>query len=157
MTAIENLLSVDWVAWLLTAFIILFGIVAIAEIIGKISTLIGKPTKWVRQKNNDHEQIKQLVEHQKYTDNQMKEMSDSIKEISEIVLDSQIEKMRWDILDFASSLSNNRAYTREQFSYVFKVYDKYEGILKAHDLKNGEVEESMAVIRERYHEFMNKQ
>ena len=58
--------------------------------------------------------------------------------------------MRYEILDFASSLSSGRKHNRESFDHILRIYKKYEQILEDNNMENGLVEESIAFIRERY-------
>ena len=81
-------------------------------------------------------------------------ITDSLNEIKSDALEEKIERMRWKILDFASQLRNNQILCSEQFNYIFKTYDDYENILKKYDLTNGQVEESIKFIREKYHEML---
>ncbi|MGN0162941.1 MAG: hypothetical protein ACI4EA_05080 [Candidatus Ornithomonoglobus sp.] len=94
-----------------------------------------------------------------------KQLTDAIQEISNKLdtiqsdfTDDKIENMRWKILSFASNLINGvidgKACYKEQFDNILKTYDKYENILKENDMKNGQVEESMKFIKERYHELI---
>lgn len=81
-------------------------------------------------------------------------ITDSLDEIKADALEEKIERMRWKILDFASQLRNGQILCSEQFNYIFKTYDDYEKLLKKYGLTNGQVEESIKFIRERYHEML---
>ena len=61
-------------------------------------------------------------------------------------------KKRKSILDFCSSLSNNQKQNNEAFNDIFRTYADYEQILKDNKLENGQAEESMKFIREKYQE-----
>ena len=43
---------------------------------------------------------------------------------------------------------------KEAFNNVFKTYKKYEDLLSAHNMENGQAEESMKFISEKYQEFL---
>lgn len=73
MDNIKALFDLDWVAILLSIFIIMFGFVAIINIIGKFSELIGKPVKWVKGKKQDHELLMKTVEDLKCLHNKHEE------------------------------------------------------------------------------------
>jgi len=55
MDAIQNIFNQDIAALIVGIFIIMSGIIAMFNIIGKFSEIIGKPLKWVQRKNQDHE------------------------------------------------------------------------------------------------------
>ena len=116
MSNIEQLVQIDS-SVILSLFVILFGIVAIAQVIEKVSIYVGKPVSWVRNKNKDHETIEKITEtlealrKQQDTDRMQsikhdKEIKDDIDRFSSMFLDKSVEDMRWRILDFASAISN---------------------------------------------------
>lgn len=57
MDAIAEALKIDVVAVLFGLFVIFSAILAIAKIIEELSILIGKPVKWIRRRNDDHQLI----------------------------------------------------------------------------------------------------
>lgn len=163
MGDLTSLFKLDFPTVIIGVFIILSACIAVYEIIGKFSKIIGKPVKWVRDKEKDHElliqtskELKDLEKHHK------KDVSESIKHdekieknlevLTSMVLDKAIDDYRYEILDFCSALSNGRKYNRESFNHIFSVYEKYEKILKENKMENGLVEESIKFIREKYSE-----
>ena len=58
--------------------------------------------------------------------------------------------MRWEILDFASALMGGRKYNRESFDHIYRIYEKYETILKDNKMTNGFIDDSMKIISEFY-------
>ena len=163
MGDLTSLFKLDFPTVIIGVFIILSACIAVYEIIGKFSKIIGKPVKWVRDKEKDHElliqtskELKDLEAHHK------KDVSESIKHdekieknlevLTSMVLDKAIDDYRYEILDFCSALSNGRKYNRESFNHIFSVYEKYEKILKENKMENGLVEESIKFIREKYSE-----
>ena len=163
MGDLTSLFKLDFPTVIIGVFIILSACIAVYEIIGKFSKIIGKPVKWVRDKEKDHKlliqtskELKDLEEHHK------KDVSESIKHdekieknlevLTSMVLDKAIDDYRYEILDFCSALSNGRKYNRESFNHIFSVYEKYEKILKENKMENGLVEESIKFIREKYSE-----
>lgn len=55
MNPITELAEIDFIAFLLTAFIIISAVVAITTMIGKFFKIIGKTLKWFNKQNQDHE------------------------------------------------------------------------------------------------------
>ena len=114
---ITALKDVDLFGWLCIAFLLLAAIVYGAELIGKFFKLIGKPLKWKKNRESDHdlilknsEAIKELAElHKKdiktFTDNRVhdrqqsfniqKELKDSINSIvdTNVTRDEQINSL----------------------------------------------------------------
>jgi hypothetical protein len=79
-------------------------------------------------------------------------MKESFNEMADTVTDMQIEGMRETILEFASALSspNGNMYTKEQFTYVRKIYRQYTDIINAKNKTNDEVDLSMIIINDKY-------
>lgn len=64
MEAIEQLLSqkpITIVAFIFLLFLIMAGVIAGYEIIGKFSEIINRPVKWVKKKNEDHKLLMDTV------------------------------------------------------------------------------------------------
>ena len=165
MELIKELFELDYVAIILAIFIIMSAVIAIHSIVGKFSAIIGKPFKWVYSKESDHnmlleheKKIKNLAEkHREDTDkinNEENAIRQDIAKLTGMFLDKQIDDMRYEILDFASSLSSGRKHNRESFDHILRVYQKYEKILKENNLENGLVEESIKYIQETYHDLL---
>ena len=78
-----------------------------------------------------------------------------IDDIKNTLLEDNIEKKRKSILDFCSSLSNDQKQNSEAFNDIFRTYADYEQILKDNGMENGQAEESMKFIREKYQEKLH--
>lgn len=61
METISGFLRLDLSNLIISIFLIMAGIIAMAEIIGKLSKLIGHPVKWVQNKEKDHEVLNQTI------------------------------------------------------------------------------------------------
>ena len=79
-------------------------------------------------------------------------IKNGFNELSNTVTDMQLESMRETILEFASALSspNGNMYTKEQFTYVRKIYRMYTDIIKEKNKTNDEVDLSMIIINDKY-------
>lgn len=87
----------------------------------------------------------------------MQEMSAKMDKNNEDTLEIRIENMRDTIIDFASYTGKEEnAVTREQFNRVFKLYDKYEDILKANKRTNGEVDIAIRIIQDSYKKHLTE-
>ena len=87
MADILKLFEVDLVNWVLVALVIMSGVVAVANLVGKFSVIIGKPVKWARQREDDHDTIHDLKklhkEDTKAVNAAIKELQDLAKEFAE--------------------------------------------------------------------------
>lgn len=79
-----------------------------------------------------------------------KEFTTSINGLSQLFLDKQISDYRWEIINVADKISNGRIVSKECLKHAIGTYDKYEKIIKEHNLVNGEVTISIGVIRDEY-------
>ena len=163
MEAIRELLKLDFTALILGIFILMSGIIAVYSIIGKFSEVIGRPVKWVKQRQVDHDLLeknekaikalsdKHKADTKKYEESHQ-ELIDDVKKLTSLFIEKEIDDMRWEILNFCAALSNGRKYNRESYGHVFSTYKKYEKILEENEMENGIIEESMAFIKEKYQE-----
>ena len=163
MGTIERITEIDFANWIITAFLLLSIFIAGYEIIGKVSEIIGKPVKYVRERNKikeltlqNTEQIKELTQKHEDSVNQSIRHDEIIRKdlakLTKMFVDKQIDDIRYEILDFASSLSAGRQYSKEQFDHIISIDEKYKKILKENDLENGQVTASMEVITGIYKE-----
>lgn len=87
MADILKLFEVDLVNWVLVALVIMSGVVAVANLVGKFSVIIGRPVKWARQREDDHDTIHDLKklhkEDTKAVNAAIKELQDLAKEFAE--------------------------------------------------------------------------
>ena len=163
MELIERITEINFANWIITAFLLLSIFIAGYEIIGKVSEIIGKPVKYVRERNKikeltlqNTEQIKELAQKHEDSVNQSIRHDEIIRKdlakLTKMFVDKQIDDIRYEILDFASSLSAGRQYSKEQFDHIISIDEKYKKILKENDLENGQVTASMEVITGIYKE-----
>ena len=163
MELIERITEINFANWTITAFLLLSIFIAGYEIIGKASEIIGKPVKYVRERNKikeltlqNTEQIKELTQKHEDSVNQSIRHDEIIRKdlakLTKMFVDKQIDDIRYEILDFASSLSAGRQYSKEQFDHIISIDEKYKKILKENDLENGQVTASMEVITGIYKE-----
>ena len=130
-----------------------------------IISKFGLETKKMRQKREDHELLIATAKNLELLQNKQNEdvrqsivhdkrIKDYIQKLSKMFIDLEIQDIRWNILSFCSDLSNGKQFSSEYYDYVFKLYDKYEKMLKENDLTNGLVEQSISYIQEKYHESL---
>lgn len=159
------LTQVDFSSLIVEIFIVLVGLKCAWAILEWFTTKIGLELKSTRKKHEEHdliinvakrldnletqreEDVKQSIRHDK-------ELKDSLEKLTEMVIDKNVEDMRWEILDFASALTAGRNYSKEQFDHVIGTHDKYEKYIDKNNLTNGQVTNSMEVINQFYKEKM---
>ena len=152
MDVIENLTQVDYLLFVLWFFAILFGVKEIIEILSYFKKKFRIKTGVEEDKQTIEDRIGILEKHDKWQYNEISKISQGIDDIKDALLKDNIEKKRKSILDFCSSLSNNQKQNNEAFNDIFRTYTEYEQILKDNKLENGQAEESMKFIREKYQE-----
>lgn len=161
MEMIENLQKIDIFTWVITAFMILAAIIAAYEIIAKFFSIIGKPIGNMKQRKEDHELIVKnskairdlSCKHIDDTNAAIKcdeEIKGELKRLTNMFIDKEINDYRWEIINFATKVSEGKPCNRDSYKHCFRTYEKYERLLKENGLENGEVEISMEIINESY-------
>lgn len=93
-----------------------------------------------------------ITESNEHRDKIINSISETLSKLTDMMVDSNIENMRWEILNFCSALTSGRKYNKESFNHVISVHEKYEKILEEHNMENGQVTASMEVIMDVYKE-----
>lgn len=165
MEVIKQLTELDYSTLIIGVTVVALVFKGICEFGMWLSVTLGLETKKMRQRREEHElliktadslnklqkkqeeDVAQSIDH----DRRIKE---DIQKLSKMFIDLEIQDIRWNILSFCSDLSNGKQFSNEYYDYVFKLYDKYEKMLKENDMTNGLVEQSISYIREKYHESL---
>jgi len=86
---------------------------------------------------------------------ELADVAQALKDNTQLTEELFIQSSRDRVIDFATKVANDAAVvSREEFNRVFKVYEKYERYLEAHDLTNGEVDIACRIIKEAYENRM---
>ena len=64
----------------------------------------------------------------------------TVHKVDTKVDDNEIDRIRWEILDFANSCRNKRKHTREEFLHIMALNAKYHAILDERGKKNGQID-----------------
>lgn len=149
MKELLALQQIDLVQWFVDLLIIMIAISSIVTILGKFSDIIGKPFKWVKKKNEDHELLLSLSErfadladrHDKdmkisdYNDKEIKEFLDNfIKESSK-----RNEKIRKDLTESVTEIKysvkklydDNLSYRDKSREIRSRMDDKIQMVIDA--------------------------
>lgn len=161
--ALQQLSQYNFLSVLILIFLLMSIVITATTLIGKFSEIVGKPVKWIRKKNEDHELLiktaqglnelrvkqeedtKQSIRHDKM-------IKEDLEKLTLIIQDKNINDWRYEILDMASAISSGRRYSKEQYEHVIDIYGRYEDLLKSLGRTNGQVDVSMEVIMESYKE-----
>lgn len=154
MEAIEKLTQFNYVLMFLGFFAILSGIKEIIENFLYFKKKFRIKFGHEEDKETIEDRISLLEKHDNWQYKEITKMSKGIENIESELLDNNLERKRKYILDFCSSLSNGQKQNREAFNNVFKTYKNYEKLLSEHNMENGQAEESMKFISEKYHECL---
>lgn len=168
MDALKELTQINYGTLIIAICTILLAFKFMWTLFDWFVKLLGLETKSMRQKREEHDlliaTIQNLMELQKKQEEDVKQsiqrdkrIKDDIKNLSNMFVDLEIQDIRWNILNFCSDLSNGKNFSNEYYDYVFKLYDKYEKMLRENGLTNGLIEQSISYIREKYRESLNKE
>ena len=83
-------------------------------------------------------------------------LQESVENLRKMLVNKEINDMRWEILDFSNAVMNGRAYNKEIYDHIFDTYTEYERVLEENGLENGKVDSSMQFVRNKYLELMEK-
>lgn len=101
--------------------------------------------EWIKRVNTKLEQY----------DMSMAELDRKLDKNNSDTLSILIDNKRNAIISFASLvIDEDKPVTREQFNRIFKLYQEYEAIIQSNNMKNGEVDIAIRIIREAYENHM---
>ncbi len=178
---VEVVSSLDW--WtVVIGVLIAIGIVMLCvKIKDFVVSTFGITTKSALAKQAQEEHIKELQAQiidlqkdvQQFKDNRthdreqsfdiQKQLTDSqtllqnsVENLRKMLVNKEINDMRWEILDFSNAVMNGRVYNKEIYDHIFDTYTEYERVLEENGLENGKVDSSMQFVRNKYLELMDK-
>lgn len=138
MEKILSWLSQYWFATLISCSC-LIEIVPIK--INPISSLL----KWVGEKTNEASN-KKIVE----IATRLTSVEESQKTLNKSVDQNEIDRIRYEVLEFANTCRNGRKHTRDEFLHIIALTDKYKKLLEKYDLTNGVFEAEYKYILSLY-------
>lgn len=177
--AFVELLSINYVSFFFSFFKIIAALTIIKLGLEKFADTYGFQVpwkKWKKKQEQFFEDTKRLYEQLELREKNLeKRHKDDIEQVKEIeseicksltVLQSdlsdfmcsvkdnelkkKIKKLRWDIINFASTISEKKIIPIEQYNIVFSDIQEYEEIIEKYNLVNGQVNSSVVVIKDRY-------
>lgn len=154
MKYIEAVFNQNYISVILAVFLLLFAIKEIIDLISYFKEKGRIKTGSEQDKENVENRLMTLEKHDNWQYKEITKMSKGIENIESELLDNNLERKRKYILDFCSSISNGQKQNKEAFNNVFKTYKNYEKLLSDHNMENGQAEESMKFISEKYQEYL---
>lgn len=151
MEELKNLFNLDFASIIMGLFIIILGIDKIVSLLKRVKSILRIKFGYEEDKESIEDRISILERHDNWQYKEISKISQCVTDIDKRMLDKDIDDMRWELLDFCSALTGGRKYNREAFDHIFRIYEKYEMILKDNKMTNGFVDESMNYVKEVYH------
>lgn len=84
------------------------------------------------------------------------EQDKAMEEIRDVVDDNEIDRIRWEILDFANSCRQGKKHTMGEFVHIIDLNTKYHNVLDRRDLKNGQIDLEYSYIVDIFEECQRK-
>ena len=81
---------------------------------------------------------------------------EKIEKLTTMFVDKEIDDYRWEIINFATRISDKKECNKESYKHCIRTYEKYEKLLEEYNLKNGEVDISMELINESYEQKLKE-
>lgn len=105
-----------------------------------ITSILG----WVGKAANG-EVLKQIEVLKKRADEQRKSIDEN-----------EMDRIRWEVLDFANACRNNVRHTKDEFEHIISLNTKYHTLLDKYEIKNGVFDEEYSYIIQLYHKCQIK-
>ena len=78
------------------------------------------------------------------------EMIKRIDKLEQNVDTNEMDRIRWEVLDFANSCRNGRKHTKDEFEHIITLVKKYENLLEKCGKENGVFELEYEYIKQLY-------
>lgn len=142
MSILTDLMEIDIAAWIVGAFLIMAGINKGVEILGNFSKTIGKPFKWVKKRDADHDELEKAkcriadleAKHADDTKALHQEIKDSIDDL----------KRQIDRRFIESEAKQNRRVQAEIKDKIAQLYRRYHSAMA---IRNIELESLKDLIK----------
>ena len=128
---------------------ILFGSGIIFEITPIKFSPISMFLNWLGKKMNGD--MKEELSHVK---DEVKTVKEEVKTVSTDLQEHIVESQRRHILDFADELGRGEPKSKENFTNIIQLHDKYDKYIESNHLENGQVDLAFIYISKRYQECL---
>ena len=75
--------------------------------------------------NRTHDREQSFDIQKQLTDSQTL-LQNSVENLRKMLVNKEINDMRWEILDFSNAVMNGRVYNKEIYDHIFDTYTEYE-------------------------------
>lgn len=86
----------------------------------------------------------------------LQKQDQAMVDIRDTVDDNEIDRIRWEILDFSNSCRQGKKHTLDEFVHIIELNEKYHKILERRDLTNGRIDLEYNYIVSIYEECQKK-
>ena len=107
--------------------------------------------RWIGNKINAplFEKIDTITANQASQEHKLSDLQDSQD-------DNEIDRIRWEILDFANSCRHGVKHTLDEFDHIIELNEKYHRILDRRKLTNGKIDLEYSYIVDIYKQCQEK-
>lgn len=84
------------------------------------------------------------------------DLKTAVKNINDDIDENEKDRIRWEVLDFASSCREGRLHTKDEFQHIIALNDKYQKLLERTNDTNGYFDEEYKYIQNIYHKRQEK-
>lgn len=84
------------------------------------------------------------------------EIMERLEKLEQNVDQNEIDRIRYEVLDFANSCRNGRKHSKDEFEHIISLNAKYLELLSKHKKQNGVFEAEYDYILELYRECQKK-
>lgn len=86
----------------------------------------------------------------------LSQQDEAMDKIRDVVDDNEIDRIRWEILDFSNSCRQGKKHTLDEFVHIIELNEKYHKILDRRKLTNGRIDLEYSYIVSIYEECQKK-
>ena len=86
----------------------------------------------------------------------IEEQEKKLDELQSAVDSNEIDRIRWEILDFANSCRHNKRHSEDEFDHIIELNTKYHEILKRRGMTNGKIDLEYQYVERIYKERQEK-
>lgn len=81
---------------------------------------------------------------------QLSEIETRLNDQRKSIDENELDRIRWEVLDFANACRNNRRHTKDEFEHIIDINTKYHELLDKYGKKNGVFDMEYNYILELY-------
>lgn len=97
-----------------------------------------------------HERLEEVSERLDDIESVNRSQNDAVRLLNEKVDMNEIDRIRHEILYFASQCRKGAVFSPDDFNHIIDIHDKYERLLKANNLTNGQMDVDFNFITSYY-------